>query len=124
MELEMNVVFTKARVQRGKSYPATPTEYAYNITNGLLTIARVDKHDGSVKSNTFVVGNEAEYGSYNLRYTGTITKITDKCVTIVAYKGSRNETVHRLHMHEFCWRNYDFDAVATAAYNANEMMYI
>jgi hypothetical protein len=56
-------------------------------------------------SKVFSVGDPAEYGSYNLSYTGTITGITDKTVTITAH----GTEVHRLKIADFCWRNWDFD---------------
>ena len=118
---KMIAVMTKARKIRGVSYPAQPTEYEVCINDaGKLTIFRK-----GVEAASFVVGDEAEYDSYNLKYTGTITGFTEKCVTIVAYKGHPGmEKTHRLDLNTFCWRNWDFDAVATANYNHNEMMYI
>ena len=77
-----------------------------------------------VQVNQFNIGDEAEYGSYNLIYTGPITKITDKMVQITAYPGTRNETRHNLSLGTFCWRNEKFDAVKTAKYNQEEMYYI
>lgn len=59
--------------------------------------------------NTFSIGDFAEYDSYNFSYTGVITAITDKTVTIVAHKGTQNEATFRLKIHSFCWRNWNFD---------------
>ena len=112
-------VMTKARKWMGQAHPAAPTEYEVDQDGKKMTIWK----DG-VQCRSFVIGDEAEYDSYNLSYTGTITKISDKAVTIVAYKGSRNEKAHRLDLNKFCWRNYKFDAVKTAAENADTMMYI
>lgn len=42
---------------------------------------------------TFIIGDIAEYDSYNLSYTGVITKISNKTVWIVSYKGSRIKVV-------------------------------
>lgn len=58
---------------------------------------------------TFKIGDTAEYGSCNMSYMGEITAITDKTVTIVEYKGTRNERTHRLKLADFCSRNWDFD---------------
>jgi hypothetical protein len=114
-------VMTKARTHRGMAYPAKPTEYEVEVSKIGITVA-IYKNGKFTRS--FIVGDEAEYDSYNLRYTGTITKITEKCVTIVAYPNSSMAKAHRLDMNTFCWRNWDFDAEKTAAYNQNESMYI
>ncbi|MBU0959202.1 MAG: hypothetical protein KKB31_04640 [Nanoarchaeota archaeon] len=67
---------------------------------------------------TFKVGDEAEYGSYNLKYTGEIVKIGAKTVTIRAY--DRNN--HQITIETFSWRNWDFDGEKIAKYNAEEMV--
>lgn len=75
--------------------------------------------------NVFALGEEAEYGSYNLKYTGRITGITDKTVRILAYPDSpMNSKVHLLKLSEFCWRNEDFDAEKVAKHNYEEMMFL
>lgn len=109
-------VFTKAR----KHYPAVETKYSVNIERNKSIVIFVD----GVQVNQFNIGDEAEYGSYNLIYTGPITKITDKMVQITAYPGTRNETRHNLSLDTFCWRNEKFDAVKVAKYNQEEMYYI
>lgn len=53
----------------------------------------------------FLIGDSAEYSSYNLSYIGTIISITEKTVTI---KDNFNE-VHRLKLENFCWRNFNFN---------------
>lgn len=75
---------------------------------------------------TFVVGDEAEYNSYNLSLIGKIVAITEKTVTIeesdrpgpLDYQAPRT----RLQMYDFCWRNWDFDATKKHADNAERMM--
>lgn len=67
----------------------------------------------------FRIGDEAEYDSYNLSYTGTITSITEKSVTFKTRSG-----VKRLSLYEFDWRNYDFDAEETRKQNFETMNYI
>jgi hypothetical protein len=64
----------------------------------------------------FSIGDEAEYGSYNLIYTGTIVGITDKQVTIE----DRGIETCRLKLFNFIDRNWDFDAARVAAHNAEE----
>jgi len=74
-------------------------------------------------SNEFQVGDTAEYDSFNLSYTGEITKITEKTVTIMAYPGNPTmERTHRLDIHQFAWRNYDFNKEETARKNSEMMM--
>jgi hypothetical protein len=122
---------SKASKRHGVVYPASPTEYqAYFgkfVKGGYdsITIHKAQR-DGTIKQGvTLKVGDIAEYDSYNLSYTGTITKITEKCVTIVAYPDHpRMSRAHRLDLNAFCWRNWDFDAAATAKRNSEEMMYL
>lgn len=71
---------------------------------------------------TFKLGDEVEYGSYNLKYTGPIVAIGPKTVTVDCH--GTGERKKRLSLRDFIWRNWDFDAAETAAYNANEMLYI
>lgn len=53
---------------------------------------------------TFNIGDQAEYDSYNLDYTGEIVAIGAKTITIEDH-GER----HRLDLHTFSWRNWNFD---------------
>ena len=74
-------------------------------------------------SKEFKVGDTAEYDSFNLSYTGEIAKITEKTVTIMAYPGNPTmERTHRLDIHQFAWRNYDFNKEETARKNSEMMM--
>ncbi len=54
---------------------------------------------------TFNIGDQAEYDSYNLSYTGEIVTIGAKTITVEDH-GEK----HRLDLHTFSWRNWDFDA--------------
>jgi hypothetical protein len=113
-------VMTKARTHRGMAYPAKPTEYEVECSKMSVAVYKNGKFTRS-----FIVGETASYDSYNLVYTGTITKITEKCVTIVAYKGHKGmEKAHRLDMNTFCWRNHNFDAAEVAKQNQETSMYI
>ncbi len=123
-------VMSKARKHLGRAILSSETKYQVECTgvsksgyNGITVY--VDVHGVTKQGSSFVVGDIAEYDSYNLSYTGEITKITDKCVTIVAYKGHRGmEKTHRLNLDTFCWRNHNFDAAETARQNAETSMYI
>ena len=109
-------VQTKAR----KHSPSRDTKYTVEVERNQFIQIFVD---GELR-NHFIIGDEAEYGSYNLIYTGRITKITDKIMQVTAYPGSSNERRHNLSLSEFCWRNESFDAVKVAHHNHNEMYYI
>lgn len=76
---------------------------------------------GNAYSRTFAVGDAAEYDSYNLSYIGTIVSITTKTI-VIQPKG--NSRVRRLSLHEFTWRNRDFDAAETFRRNSETMQYI
>jgi hypothetical protein len=76
------------------------------------------------KPNTFVIGDWAEYDSYNLHYDGIIRSITEKTVTIESYPGTQNAKKHRLKIDEFCWRNWDYDKVKVSMENSDTMNYI
>ncbi len=67
----------------------------------------------------FKIGDSAEYDSYNLSYTGTIVAIGAKTVSIQQDRGGK---ITRLSIHEFNWRNNDFDAVKIAEKNSDMMM--
>lgn len=71
---------------------------------------------------TFVIGDEAEYNSYNLTYTGEIVSIGAKTVTIKHYPN--RETKSRLDFYDFAYRNWDFDSAKIAAENSETMMHI
>jgi hypothetical protein len=68
---------------------------------------------------TFTMGDEVEYHSYNLIYTGRIVGIGPKTVTIKHYPHS--DTVTRLDLYSFIDRNWDFDAARIDKHNAEEM---
>jgi hypothetical protein len=112
---------TKARKFHGVECPAEPTAYLVDLSKKDSVLIHREESNGEVKiCKNFLVGDVAEYDSYNLVYTGTIKKITEKSVTIVERCG----TVHRLSMNEFCWRNYNFDAVRVADENQKTSHYI
>lgn len=122
-------VYTKAHKHLGVAYPAKPTSYHVFLGNpkgnGYQGITIHNMVDGVlVEGSSFVVGDIAEYDSYNLSYTGTITKITDKSVTIVARATSSQPRTYRLDLDKFCWRNVRFTVAKAAAHNAEEMMCI
>jgi hypothetical protein len=114
-------VMTKARKFRGQAYPSQPTEHNAEIVPGESIRIWGDYCAKSYEQN-FKIGDEAEYNSYNLRYTGEIVGIGAKTVTIKHYPGS--DEVTQLDLETFCWRNYAFDSEAIAAQNNETMQYI
>jgi hypothetical protein len=116
-EVEANIVLDKGK----------PTGYYVQIEGkghrATIQIFYTD-HDGQVKrGRKFFVGDVAEWGSYNISYTGKILAITENTVTI-SHHESRPELgqKHRLKLHQFCWRNKTFDFAATQESNRIEMM--
>lgn len=113
-------IYTKERKRFGTVYPSEKTPYAATVIPGKsITIVRYDNNGEVYMENHFHIGDEAEYDSFNLQYTGEIVKITEKAVTITNH--GRN---YRLDLHKFAWRNIDFDAEEVAKKNAETMMYI
>jgi hypothetical protein len=72
------------------------------------------RDDRFVAKRRFEVGDEVEYDSFNLSYTGPILAIGKKTVTVEStFKGKK-----RLKAEEFGWRNWNFNAGETARRNA------
>lgn len=101
----------KPRRHRGKEY--TMDEITGNSSADMMahvvrneSIRLVGRYSNRDVDITFKVGDTVTYDSYNLIYLGKITKITDKCVTILPEHETRTR---RLDLHNFMWRNYDFD---------------
>jgi len=118
-------VYTKAHKQRGIVYPAQATDYSVAVNPQRIAIYKDDSTGTPTYCRDFVVGDKAEYNSWNLSYIGDIVKITDKCVTIVAYKGHKGmEATYRLDMNSFCYRNHNFNLSEATAHNSEEMMYL
>jgi hypothetical protein len=113
-------VMTKAR----KHYEPKESEYLAVIEKNKSIQIFVERSNQVTIARKFEIGDIAEYDSFNLSYTGVIESITDKTVTIIAYKGSSNEKKHRLDVYTFCWRNHKFDLEETRARNAETSMYI
>lgn len=116
----MKTVYTKQYKKFGVVYVPQPTEYRYEIKDNTITI----KREGDFASDpiSFSVGDYAEYDSYNLSYIGPIVKITDKTITIACQYDITN--IRRLCLHEFCWRNYNFNLDKTTKENLETSYYI
>lgn len=84
----------------------------------LFGIERNHVHGPFAYATKFEVGDVAEYNSFNISYTGRITSITAKTVTIVAYQGTTSERSYRLPLQKFDFHNRHFDAEETRKSNA------
>ena len=116
--------FIRVMSKTRKHYPSKATEYSIVCSSASITIFKDDASGNAVKCKTFDTGDVAELDSYNLTYTGVIRKITPNTVTVEQYPGTQMSRTKRLSMYEFCWRNWNFDAVETENRNSIEMMYI
>jgi hypothetical protein len=124
MEIELQRVFTRDTKEAGQKIPGKASEYLIRVEKN-KKIEIFKEKDGTITPcAVFELGDEAEYDSYNLNYTGSIIAISDKTVTIQKSYGSRDVKKHRLHIYEFCWRNYNFDAEKIRQQNAETSMYI
>jgi hypothetical protein len=120
--MTMMRVMTKATKRKGAVYPATASEYIVDLVKGKsVKIFKVPREGVLEEGASFRVGDEAEYDSYNLHYTGIIDSISEKTITIVKTRGA---VKHRLNLYEFCWRNFRFDAGRVRAENRETGQYI
>lgn len=114
----MNTI--QVQTKERKNRPSVPTKFTVEIEhNKSISIYA----DGELKK-SFRIGDMAEYGRYNLIYTGNITKITDKMVQVTAYIDTPLQQKHNLDLYKFCWMNEDFDLQKVNAHNHSEMYFI
>lgn len=97
-----------------------PTEYSVAIEAG----KRITVWKNGQLANQFLVGDEATYDSWNLIYTGRITKITPKVVQITAYPGTQNERKYNLNLYKFCYKNWNFNADEVRQHNQETSYWI
>lgn len=121
----LNEIKDKDRTRRAKTYPGQIMRgHKAEIIPGVsirLHGEEWNRLDSPVAfDRIFKIWDEAEYGSYNLHYTGRIVNIGPKTVTITEERGEN----YRLSIYEFSWRNWDFDSVKIAKYNNEEMMFL
>jgi len=99
--------------------------YILYVTPGDRVEIHTHRPDGQlVTLKVFRVGDEAEYDSYNLRYTAPIKSITAKNVIFDTGSKFRRDETKRLKMEQFAWRNHDFDLDDVRAQNAETSRYI
>lgn len=114
-------IMTKARKRFGREYPAQPTKHNAEVTVGESIRIWGTEYKGDYEQ-TFKVGDVAVYGSYNLIYTGVITSIGTKTVTIRHYE--EGSEVSQLDLNTFAGRNWDYDAQRIADANFETSQYI
>jgi hypothetical protein len=89
-------------------------KYRITLVPGAYAVIEHFKNDQFVSMRRFEVGDEVEYDSFNLSYTGPIVSIGKKTVTVEStFRGKK-----RLKAEEFGWRNWNFNAAETARRNA------
>lgn len=89
-------------------------KYRVTLVPGQYIVVEHFIVDQFVAMRRFEVGDECEYDSFNLSYTGPILAIGKKTVTVESsFKGKK-----RLKAEEFGWRNWNFDPVETGRRNA------
>lgn len=110
----------QVQTKNRKHYPSVATKYSVEIVRG----KSIEIYVEGKMVNRFELGQQAEYDSWNLIYTGPITSITDKVIQITAYPNSNQPRKHNLDINTFCWRNENFNAEKAAAHNQNESYYI
>jgi len=89
-------------------------KYRVTLVPGQHVVVEHFQDDQFVSMRKFEVGDECEYDSFNLSYTGPILAIGKKTVTVESsFKGKK-----RLKAEEFGWRNWNFNSVETARRNA------
>lgn len=107
-------------VAAGSRY--VPDPKVLNIGTGKPKMVPCEEH---LVVKKFNIGDTAEVGSYNLVYTGTVRKITEKTVTVVEYEDSPGmKKTYRFDIYTFARRNWDFDAEDVAKRNHETMMVI
>lgn len=106
-----------------KKYTVTDwSKQEYNVTIEKNTFIQIDclyknAHTPKETSVKFMIGDIAEYDSYNLSYLGKIVGITEKTISILPEVGG---TKRMLKIGDFCNRNYNFNLEKVKADNVRE----
>lgn len=119
--VKISPLMTPSRKSNGVEYAGMSSGFEAVVIPGVsITVTRIEGHDAGT-GRTFLIGDMAEYDSFNLSYFGPILAITDKAVTI---RNKHSEKKHRLNLYNFAWRNYKFNADTESKKNLETMMYI
>ena len=97
------------------------------VPGDCIKISKKNDDGTNTDPKVYKVGDMVEYDSWNLSYTGKITKITPK--TVFVDKNGKHDHIERVEikrmkLYEFAWRNYDFDYITKCEENAETRMYI
>jgi hypothetical protein len=112
----------KARTKFGRTFeaPVARGQHAAVVPNASITLWGLDRnHVSGLRPYRieFKIGEIAVYGSYNLIYTGVITAIGEKTVTI-----DDDGKVTRMSIYDFSRRNSNFNADRVAEHNNHMFM--
>jgi len=114
--------FETVYTDKTKYHESVPSEYeAIIVPNKFIVIRRKLESGTYTEPVRFNIGDQAEYDSYNLKYLGTITQITNKRITIDPGYSQHKKS---LKLYNFCWRNYNFNLEYIQKENFETMMYI
>jgi hypothetical protein len=120
--IEIREIKSKQRIHRGHKWGGVSPDGVFNarIEPGksiqIFGAYTNHIHGPQLFNRTFRIGDEAEYDSWNLTYTGKIMKITPK--TVVVDRRGTGEHARSMDLYEFAHRNWDFNAEKIAAENA------
>ena len=126
-KIVVNGIVSRSYTRQGVTYEGTESnDYNAEIIPGVSirifgTIKRYDENNISF-DRTYKMGEQAEYDSYNLIYTGEIVAIAGKTVTVQHYPSRPRKS--RMSLHDFIWRNYDLDMDKVNARNQDTLMHI
>jgi len=116
-------VVGKTRKRYGQVYPGQDSGLKATVgkREGVKFIRLFGTYNNKAVDRTFKVGETVEYDSYNLRYLGVITNITDKRVTVQPRYGAGAKSMD---LYGFAWRNYNFNLEQAVEENHQTSYYI
>ena len=124
----VHCIVSRTITRQGVTYEGTESnDYNAEIIPGqsIRIFGEIKRYDGANTKfdRTFKMGEQAEYDSYNLIYTGEIIAIAGKTVTIQHYTSSHSRK-SRMSLHDFIWRNWDLDMEKVNARNQDTLQHI
>lgn len=101
-------------------YVSGARTYKATLVPGSHVVVEFFRDGQFISMRQFRIGDEAEYDSWNLHYTGRIVSIGKATVTIDPGYDSKR----RLKATDFAWRNWNFNSEEIARRNAETSQYI
>ena len=95
------------------------SNFEATVTDGAITIRKLDGHGAPSQPRTFRVGDTAIEGAYNMTYLGKITHIGPKTVTVVGGHKTR-----RFDHGRFAVGHWNFDLATVLGDNATTLQHI